>query len=281
MSTPRPSELRPAAVAGLFYPDRAASLLAAVDRHLARGRDTIDRAEAFVERGAPKAVIAPHAGYRYSGDVAGAAYASLRRRAAEVRRVVLIGPAHRVAFEGMALPEGEGFDTPLGAVPFDLSMFDELAQLPFVMRSELAHREEHSLEVHLPFLQRVLGSFELVPMVVGRCPPAEVADLLRRTWGGSETLVVISTDLSHFHDQDTATKIDRATVQRIVQGSAPDVEPREACGAFALNGLTEFGRWRPLFRAALDRRTSGDTAGPRDRVVGYAAIGVWETTADA
>ncbi len=273
-----PSDLRPAAVAGLFYPDVSTSLERAVDRHLEQGRGRLADVSAYAERGAPKAIVAPHAGYRYSGDVAGVAYASIAPRADEIRRVVLIGPAHRVAFDGLALPEGAGFDSPLGAVKFDRAMLDELAQLPFVQSSELAHREEHSLEVHVPFLQRVLGEFELVPLVVGRAEPEQVAEVLRRVWGGPETLVVLSTDLSHFHDQETASIIDEATVAGIVSGRS-DLNPREACGAFALNGLGVLGRDRALDLAVLDRRTSGDTAGPRDRVVGYTSIGIWERDA--
>lgn len=273
-----PGDLRPAAVAGLFYPDVPTSLERAVDGHLAQGRRKLADVMTFVERGAPKAIVAPHAGYRYSGDVAGVAYASVVPRADVIRRVVLIGPAHRVAFEGIALPEGAGFDSPLGPVSFDRARIDELVELPYVQRSELAHREEHSLEVHVPFLQRVLGDFELTPLVVGHAKPGQVADLLRRVWGGPETLVVLSTDLSHFHDQDTATIVDEATAAGIVAGRS-DLNRREACGAFGLNGLGEFGREHPLDLALLDRRTSGDTAGPRDRVVGYASIGIWEREA--
>ena len=253
--------LRPPAVAGMFYPAEPGELRACVQRLLA---------ENPAAGPAPKALIAPHAGYVYSGPVAARAYNLLAPVAAGLRRVVLLGPAHRVPLRGLALPTGTAFRTPLGEVPLDSHAMGELDGLPGVMRSDEAHRQEHSLEVQLPFLQVLLQDFTLLPLVVGWSEPSQVSSVLQRLWGGAETLVIISSDLSHYHAYAEARRLDEDTAHDIESGS-PTLEGEQACGAYPLNGLLIFARQRGLRITRLDLRNSGDTAGGRDRVVGYGA----------
>lgn len=262
--------VRPAAVAGMFYPGNAPQLAA----ELAEMLDAVDCLEPRI--GFPKALIVPHAGYIYSGPVAARAYDELLPARGVVKRVVLFGPSHYVAGRGLALPEATRFDTPLGPIPLDIAAMDALAHLPQVTRSAAAHAQEHSLEVQLPFLQKVLGEFSLVPLSVGAATVEEVVEVLERVWGGPETLVVISTDLSHYHAYDEARRIDGATLERI-RARATDIAHDEACGATALNGLLAFCRKRNLGVRFLQACNSGDTAGGRDRVVGYAALAVDES----
>ena len=250
--------IRPAAVAGLFYPGEPAALRALLAEQLA---------ENPAQGPAPKALIVPHAGYVYSGPVAARAYNLLPPG---VRRVVLLGPAHRVPLRGLALPTVSAFRTPLGDVPLDLEAMGSLGALPQVVRSDEAHRLEHSLEVHLPFLQMRLGEFRLVPLVVGWASPAAVAEVLEHMWGGPETLVVVSSDLSHYHPYADAQRLDEDTARRIESLQLP-LEGEQACGAHPLNGLLDLARAKHLSIARLDLRNSGDTAGSRDRVVGYGA----------
>lgn len=260
--------VRPAAVAGLFYPASRPALAAEVAACLA-GVPPV-AADARV----PKAIVAPHAGYVYSGPVAAHAYARLAPRAGRITRVVLLGPTHRVAVRGLAAPSVEAFDTPLGRVPVDRAALALLADLPQVVTSDAAHAREHSLEVHLPFLQQVLGSagWSLVPLAVGDASADEVAQVLERLWGGDETLVVVSSDLSHYLPYRAAVETDRATVDRIVALDARPLDHEQACGATPINGLLRVARRRGLAPRLLDVRNSGDTAGDRSRVVGYAAI---------
>jgi MEMO1 family protein len=192
-----------------------------------------------------------------------------------VRRVVLAGPAHRVFVRGAAVPDAAAFGSPLGAVALDREMLDRLRTLPFVAVSARAHAFEHSLEVHLPFLQSVLDEFTLVPVVMGDASPAQAATLLETCWGGAETLVVVSSDLSHYHPYALAQAIDRRTSERILRLDTT-LEPEDACGAAPINGLLEVARRRGLAPELLDLRNSGDTAGDRDRVVGYAAFAFHE-----
>lgn len=255
---------RPAAVAGLFYPDSAAALRAEVRAALAAAHPP----PATV---APKMLVVPHAGYVYSGPVAAHAYAALATWAARIRRVVLLGPTHRVALHGLAAPSVAAFASPLGDVPLDRAALAALADLPQVIASDAAHAREHSLEVQLPFLQAVLGDFTLVPLAVGDASPGEVAAVLARLWGGGETLIVISSDLSHYLPYAGAQATDRATVERILH-FATDLAPDEACGARPLSGALLLARERGLRPRLLDLRNSGDTAGDRSRVVGYCAI---------
>jgi AmmeMemoRadiSam system protein B len=254
--------VRPPAVAGFFYPRASRDLGAAVRDCLARPGGTTP---------VPKAIIAPHAGYMYSGAVAALAYALLARARDRIRRVVLIGPSHRVPFRGLAASSADAFATPLGLVPLDREAVDALLALPQVRVLDHAHGAEHSLEVHLPFLQMVLDAFRLVPLVAGEAAPQEVAEVLDAAWGGSETLVVASSDLSHYLDYQTARRIDAATCRAIEGLSWEDVGEDQACGRIGVNGLLEAARRRRMRVRTLDLRNSGDTAGPRDEVVGYGA----------
>ena len=256
-------EVRPAAVAGMFYPDVPSRLSAQVHGFLAEARPSP------VEP--PKAVIVPHAGYVYSGAVAGSAYARLSALRGTVTRVVLLGPTHRVAVRGLALPESQAFATPLGVVPVDRDAVARARTLPHVVTSEPAHAQEHALEVQLPFLQTVLGAFSLVPFAVGRATAEEVAAVLDLLWGGPETLIVVSSDLSHYHPYADARRIDRDTADRIL-ALATDLDHEQACGATPINGLLLCAHRRGLVPALLDLRNSGDTVGDRSRVVGYAAF---------
>lgn len=259
--------VREAVVDGLFYPAAPTALRARVAGYL-HGAQVEERAAR-----PPKLLIVPHAGYDYCGVVAAQAYARLRGRSVrELRRVVLLGPAHRVALDGLAAPEAEAFDTPLGRVELDTDALAELDDLPQVRRSDAAHAREHSIEVQLPFLQALLGDgFALVPLVVGRAGAEAVAQVLERLWGGDETLIVISSDLSHYLPYEEARAADRATAQRILAFDA-GLGPEEACGAAAINGALRAARRHGLEARLLDLRNSGDTAGDRRRVVGYGAI---------
>lgn len=259
------SETRPAAVAGSFYPGEASALAAEVTTYLAQARP------APAGSPLPKALIAPHAGYVYSGPIAASVYARLRPLQGRISRVVLAGPAHRVFVRGAAIPSVRRFGSPLGVVTLDAQGLAALRRLPFVEVSDRAHALEHSLEVHLPFLQAVLGTFTLVPVVVGDATPAEMAELLEAVWGGDETLIVVSSDLSHYLPYEDARARDRATAAAILRLEASLV-PDEACGAAPINGLLEAARRRRLVAEQVDLRNSGDTAGDRDRVVGYGAF---------
>jgi AmmeMemoRadiSam system protein B/AmmeMemoRadiSam system protein A len=257
---------RPAAVAGMFYPDDAATLRADVDRLLANAPRRLALA--------PKALIAPHAGYMYSGPTAAVAYACIASHASQISRVVLLGPAHQVATRGLALPEADRFVTPLGAVPLDHAAITQLSDLPQVIRSARAHAQEHSLEVQLPFLQRMLHSFSLVPLLVGDATTLEVAEVLERLWGDEETLIVVSSDMSHYLSYAEAQRVDAATLTSIL--GLHDVRSEQACGARPINGLLRVAQRRRLTPHRLDACNSGDTAGDRSRVVGYAAIAFCE-----
>lgn len=256
-------------MAGLFYPDDPASLAREVEGFLDEPREPVLRP------GFPKAILVPHAGYAYSGPIAGSAYALLRPARGIVRRVVVLGPCHRVAVRGLALPGVAAFDTPLGRVPIDLEAVALLADLPQVSVHRETHAREHSIEVQLPFLQAVLGEFTLVPFVVGRATAAEVARVMDRLWGGPETLFVISSDLSHYLRYEEARTVDRETVEAMLAGRT-DIDHDRACGATPAVGLLEAARSHGLVPELLDLRSSGDTAGDRDRVVGYAAIAFWQ-----
>jgi len=257
--------IRPAAVAGTFYPQQAGALKAHLDDVL--GRVAAD--EGAVRP--PKILIAPHAGYVYSGAVAAHAYALLKPFRDRIRRVVLIGPAHRVAVRGIAVPQVDAFWTPLGAVRLDGEAIARVAEMPQVLRSDSAHAWEHSLEVQLPFLQAVLQEFSLVPLVVGDASPRDVASVIDALWGGPETLIVVSSDLSHYLPYEVASRVDRHTVQAIVSGQG-HLDHEQACGATPINGAMLCAARHGLRPRLLDLRNSGDTAGTRDRVVGYCAI---------
>src|SRR5262245_44105331 len=258
-------EVRPAAVAGMFYPEEPHELADAVAAHLDSTEETPQRP------GFPKAVIVPHAGYIYSGPVAASAYDLLRPARGIVRRVVVLGPCHRVPVRGLALPQASAFATPLGRISIDAEAVRAIRDLPQVVESAATHAEEHALEVQLPFLQRVLGDFSLVPFVVGSAAHEKVAEVLDCLWGGDETLVVISSDLSHYHSYEAAREIDGATVRAILDLDA-GISHEQACGATPVAGMLIAARRRGLAPRLLDCRNSGDTAGDKRRVVGYASF---------
>lgn len=259
--------VRPAAVAGYFYPADPAALDAELDRYFAEwgGFATGDPDTV------PKAIIAPHAGTVYSGPIAASAYRLLAPARDRITRVVLLGPAHRVGFRGLAAPSVEAFATPFGPIPLDRPALDALAALPQVRVFDDAHAQEHSLEVHLPFLKKVLDDFTLIPLVVGLAGPEQVAEVLETVWGGPETLIVISSDLSHFHDYETARRRDSATCRAIEGLDDSVIDGEGACGVHPISGLLTLCRRKGLKAETLDVRNSGDTAGDKSRVVGYGA----------
>lgn len=256
------AQIRPPAVAGMFYPGDARVLADDVARMLAA---------AGPMAGAPKALIVPHAGYVYSGPVAASAYALLTPVRARIRRVVLFGPTHRMPVRGLAVPGVDSFATPLGVVPLDRDAIADALTLPQVRTADGPHALEHSLEVQLPFLQAALDDFALVPFAVGDASGGEVAEVMDLLWGGDETLIVVSSDLSHYHAYAEAQRIDRRTADDIL-GLRPLGSHDQACGATPVNGLVEVARRRGLRPELLDLRNSGDTAGDKSRVVGYAAF---------
>lgn len=253
---------RDPAVAGLFYAADEAVLRAQVETLLCGATGTA--------AARPKALIVPHAGYQYSGPVAAEAYRYLATVREQIERVVLLGPAHRVWLEGLAVPSVGAFSTPLGDLAIDAAARDRIGHLPGVRVSDAAHEQEHSLEVQLPFLQVALQAFSLLPIVVGQCSAATVAPVIDSLWGGAETLIVISSDLSHFHSYEEARRIDAHTSNRILD-RATNLGGEEACGAVAVNGLMACRHAGNLSIEQVDLRNSGDTAGDRTRVVGYGA----------
>ena len=256
--------VRPPAVAGMFYPGNADELRAQIREYL--NEASIDETEEV-----PKAIVAPHAGYIYSGPVAGTVYARLAPAKDRIKRVILLGPSHRVPFYGCAVSSAHYFHTPLGDIPLDRALIESLLEKQLVKHLEEAHALEHSLEVHLPFLQVVLEDFSLVPVVVGDATIEEVSNLLEAAWGGSETLIVVSSDLSHYHDYNTARQMDLATSKLIENLDYNALSSNKACGFIPVRGLLYLCKQRNLQGKIIDYRNSGDTAGPRDQVVGYGA----------
>lgn len=295
--------IRRAAVAGLFYPADPTELRSIVDRLLCNSRvnqragarqgtlqsaepsalaanvttfpGRVNEADAVV----PKALISPHAGYVYSGAVAGAAYRLLAKAQGKISRVVLLGPSHRVAFTGMAMTTARAYETPLGVVPIDQQWLEQARDVPFFGIFDEAHEGEHCLETQLPFLQRVLGDFTLAPIVCGHAETEHVANLLDKLWGGPETIIVVSSDLSHYLDYQAGRAMDETTCAAIERLDTVELTPKQACGATPVNGLLTAARQRGMRVETLDLCNSGDTAGPRDRVVGYGAWGFWEQDA--
>jgi MEMO1 family protein len=257
------ASVRVPAVAGLFYPAAAQVLAAEVDGLLSQASPAPGTV--------PKALIVPHAGFPYSGPIAASAYAQLRPARETIRRVVLLGPAHRDWFEGLALPSAEVFRTPLGDIPIDQEAVKALRALPQVTVRDDAHKAEHSLEVHLPFLQRLLPAFSLVPLAVGEASAAEVGEALALVWGGPETAIVVSSDLSHYHDYESACRLDNATAEAIERLDGGFLDGHRACGFIPIRGLLHEVSRRDLQIARADLRNSGDTAGGRKEVVGYGA----------
>jgi MEMO1 family protein len=261
--------VRRPAVAGSFYPGDSAALGSFVDRLLADAKRSLPAGAPV-----PKALIVPHAGYIYSGPVAASGYARLIPAVGRITRVVLVGPAHRVWFEGLALPGADRLETPLGQTRA------AGADAPGVIVSARAHADEHSLEVHLPFIQRVLGDVEVIPLLAGEASPESVAAALDALWGGAETSIVVSSDLSHYHAWADAVQRDARTAGQI-EALGPPLDHDQACGATPVNGLLAAARRRGLRVERLDLRNSGDTAGPRDQVVGYGAFGFFEPAGSA
>jgi AmmeMemoRadiSam system protein B len=258
------SRIRPSACAGRFYPDDATALRQSVETYL--------KLAGPVSGVFPKAMIAPHAGYIYSGPIAGSAYRSWRGAGDRIQRVILLGPAHYAEFEGFALSSATGFETPLGVAPVDHDWTESVRRFPRVRVLDSAHDPEHALEVQLPFLQTVLEQFSIVPLLVGVAGDDEVSEVLEQLWGGPETRVVVSSDLSHYHDYHRASALDAATARAIEQLDPGAIDGDHACGSRAIRGLLGLARRQGLGARAVDLRNSGDTAGPRDRVVGYGAF---------
>lgn len=273
---PEKTTVRPAAVAGFFYPADPNELRNEVARYL----DSASNDSLRSPLGVPKALIVPHAGYIYSGPVAAAAYAAVAVRRDTIRRVVLLGPSHRVYLHGVAVPRSDSFATPLGEIPIDAQRRHKLIASGDVMSADAPHAQEHSLEVQLPFLQMLLGTFELLPLVAGAAEPAHVAAVLDAVWGDEETLVLISSDLSHYHSYDLAREIDGHTSEAILHKQTT-LTGEQACGAVCINGLLHLARHRALDVSEILRMSSGDTAGDRQRVVGYGAFAIHERTSHA
>ncbi|MCC7146949.1 MAG: AmmeMemoRadiSam system protein B [Phycisphaeraceae bacterium] len=261
--------VRPTAVAGTFYPkhpDELQAMLGTFARQAAKPKP---------DENPPKALIVPHAGYIYSGPIAASAYARLTPLRGKIQRVVLIGPAHRLAFAGLAGSSAAAFASPLGAVEVDRQAYASLADLPFVRLLDQAHHLEHALEVHLPFLITALDHtahpFKLVPLLAGDTTAQEVAAALRTLWGTEETLIVVSSDLSHYHVYEDAKLLDKQTSAAIENLALGEIQPEQACGCLPIQGLLQLAMEKGLRAHTVDLRNSGDTAGPRDRVVGYGA----------
>jgi AmmeMemoRadiSam system protein B len=257
------SPTRAPAVAGFFYPEDRAELESALASYLAAVSAPPSGAPA------PKALIVPHAGFVYSGPVAASGYARIAGQRHAIQRVVLLGPSHRIPLHGLAASSADAFETPLGPVPLDREAIDQILDFPQVQVFDAAHREEHSLEVQLPFLQYVLEDFSLVPLSVGEAEPEEVGEVIERLWGGPETLFVVSSDLSHYYDYETARRLDTATSRAIEALDAGALGRESACGRAPARGLLVAAKRHKLSVETIDLRNSGDTAGDKARVVGY------------
>ena len=262
----RQLSIRPPAVAGSFYPQNASQLNEMLEDYLTNSAVNITP---------PKAIIAPHAGYIYSGQIAANVYRNIEKLKTQISRVVLLGPAHRVYVKGIALPSNTHFATPLGNVPIDTNALEELEHHSYVQFLDEAHEQEHSLEVQLPFLQKVLNDFTLIPLLVGNADPEQVATILKELWGGDETLIVISSDLSHFLDYETACETDSNTTRLIENFDYENIASDQACGCMPMRGLLKFANEKNMSIQTLDLRNSGDTAGTKDRVVGYGAYALF------
>ncbi|MBF0492319.1 MAG: AmmeMemoRadiSam system protein B [Deltaproteobacteria bacterium] len=260
-------KIQKASVAGSFYPAQSEELREELGHYFQVAPDSTAR---------PKAMIVPHAGTLYSGPIAASAYKTLFSLSHTIQQVVLLGPAHRLGFEGLAIPSADYFETPLGRIGIDQEKLKLIQNLPQVVRLDEAHQGEHSLEVQLPFLQMALGDFKLTPLVVGWSSPEAVAEVLEKLWGGEETLIVVSSDLSHYLDYASAQKIDRATADKIEKLDWRRLQDDQACGFFPLRGLLLEAQKKHLQVKTLALRNSGDTAGDKNRVVGYGAFYFYE-----
>lgn len=268
------SSVRPVAVAGMFYPSDPQTLNRELSRCLHHYHDN-SKATPSIEHGQLKAIIVPHAGYIYSGETAGSAYSRLTASSSTIKRVVLLGPSHRLAFRGIAVPSAAFFATPLGSIPVGQEAINIIMNLPQVMLNDAAHAQEHALEVQLPFLQKALDDFSIIPLTIGQASAHEVAQVINKLWGGDETLIVASSDLSHFHSYPVAQKIDDDTVSHILKLEST-LNPEQACGAIPINGLLEVAKQRGLQIECLAQCNSGDSTGDHSRVVGYASFALYE-----
>lgn len=265
-------KVRPAAVAGTFYPADGLILAGDIKAMLTTAASIAsEKAEKNTESAPPKAIVVPHAGYIYSGQTAAKAYTRLAAWHGKIKRIILLGPVHRVPVRGLALPDADTFETPLGEVRLDKLAIASLAGMKQVVINSLVHEQEHSLEVQLPFLQSVLDEFTLVPLAVGEATPAEVAEVLEVLWGGPETVIVVSSDLSHYLPYTMAETVDQSTVHDILNMRAL-LTHHQACGGTPVNGLISAARKHHLLPTLLDLCNSGDTAGDKKHVVGYASF---------
>lgn len=262
------TKIRPPAVAGLFYPADPAELRDVISEYSAQG--------ATFAGPTPKALIVPHAGYIYSGVIAAAAYSQVAHQRRRIRRIVIIGPSHRVYLRGMAVPAAEAFQTPLGMVPVDRELKSRVLAHEQVVESDTPHASEHSLEVQLPFLQVMFDEFTLLPIALGSAAPPSVAAVLAEAWGGEETLVLVSSDLSHYLSYEEARAVDAETIAAILRND-PTLTGEQACGCIGINGLSFLARQRDARMVEIARCNSGDTAGDRNRVVGYGAFALHES----
>jgi len=259
--------IRKSAVAGYFYPDDKKLLQFTLHNLI------VDALASEKGEYTPKALIVPHAGYPYSGPVAASAYCLLKKMSRQIKRVVLLGPAHRIPVRKIAFSSADSFETPLGLVPVDVGLRDQLIEDPGFVIDDDAHENEHSIEVQLPFLQFVLNeNIKILPAVTNMAPPDLIKHFLNLAWGGAETLMVVSSDLSHYLGYDAAQKKDQKTVRAICDFDIDEIEDNDACGASSLKGLLPLARDKRLKPVLLDLRNSGDTSGEKDRVVGYAAF---------
>ncbi|MEE9336859.1 MAG: AmmeMemoRadiSam system protein B [Methylococcaceae bacterium] len=260
--------IRPPAVAGMFYPENPDTLKDMIEQDLAQANPASVASVAFV----PKVLIVPHAGYIYSGPIAASAFALLKPYRQLIKQVVIIGPSHRVGFNGVAISSADAFDTPLGAIPIDKSAQAKLSKITGVHIINEAHAAEHSLEVQLPFLQTILDKFSIVPIVAGDASPQLISSIIEILWGNPETLILISSDLSHYHPYRIAQQLDKITSQAILDLDVNTIDSMHACGCVGIRGLLTFAQRHPLEASLLDLRNSGDTAGSsKDNVVGYGA----------
>jgi AmmeMemoRadiSam system protein B len=256
------NNIRLPVVAGSFYPEQPDILKAMISEYLQQVAPALK---------VPQAIIVPHAGYIYSGEIAASAYTRLQSRQSSIKHVVLLGPSHKVGFTGLALSHADAFRTPLGDIPLDAEAIASIIHFPFVEYREQAHLLEHSLEVQLPFLQMTLDSFKLLPIVAGDCPAELIEELLELFYGQDDTLIVISSDLSHFHDYQTAQRLDKQTSRLIEQLEYQLLDYDSACGRVPVSGLMALAKKKSLQIETIDLRNSGDTAGNKSRVVGYGA----------
>ncbi len=255
--------IREGTVAGFFYPECRDDLMQQVSSFLNAAQPSALQ---------PKAMILPHAGYVYSGPIAATGYAALGKKADQIQTVILLGPSHRVSFHGLAAPTQDTFLTPLGSIPIDHEKLKSLQRFKQFLFFDAAHDQEHSLEVHLPFLQNVLGPFKLLPLAVGDASTEEVCEILEALYEDQHTLIIVSSDLSHYLSYEKCTALDRRTATAIEKMDAKHIEPHQACGQIPILGLLKFAQQKKFSVKTLDLRNSGDTAGSKDRVVGYGAF---------